>query len=128
MVAYGIKVVPREWQHSMPLPFTQAEHDSETLEQGTRILIYRAGVGIIAEGEVHGFAIHPRDWPAQTTADLPAEFAQADYLQPIGLLYTREEDVLSPAVVQTALGEEQTLASWQPISHEVYAQLANWPT
>lgn len=126
MAPYGIRVVPAEWQPSMPLPFTQAMHDTKTLEQGTRILLYREG--IIGEGEVHAFAIRPSEWPAQTTADLPAALKQADYLQPISLLYTREEP-LAPDEVRKALGDESFPQGdvWLPIAREVYEKLANWP-
>lgn|GEM_PF-5297597 len=126
MALYGIKVVPAAWEHSMPLPLSKAEHESGTIEQGTRILIYRAGEGIIGEGEVHAFAIQPSEWTPQTTENLPPELAQADYLQPIGLLYTRD-DAIVPKDVQAALGDDQPLNDWQTISREVYEQLANWP-
>ncbi|MEP7293032.1 MAG: hypothetical protein ABI835_14715 [Chloroflexota bacterium] len=128
MILYGIKVVPPEWEKAMPLPFSKAEHDAAKLEQGTRILLYREGEGIIGEGEVHGFAIHPKEWPAPTTEALPPSLAQADYLQPIGLLYSRE-DAISPDKVREALGDPAfpQAASWRPIEREVYERLANWP-
>lgn len=127
MALYGIKVVPAIWEYAMPLPFTQAEHNAVEMEQGMRILIYRAGAGIVAEGEVHGFAIRPSEWNPQTTADLPPEFQQADYLQPVRVLYSRE-DPIPPSEVQAALGDGQVLQDWQGVSRETYSRLTNWPS
>jgi hypothetical protein len=125
MALYGIKVVPATWQYSMPLPFSEAEHKGTEIEQGMRILIYREGEGIVAEGEVHAFAIRPSEWTPQSTAGLPAELQQADYLQPVGLLYSRD-DAIGQLEVQAALGAEP-LRDWQVISRDAYQQLANWP-
>lgn len=111
----------------MPLPFTEEEHNAVEMEQGMRILIYRQGAGIVAESEVHGFAIRPSEWNPQTTADLPPEFRRADYLQPVRVLYSRE-DPLAPTEVEAALGDGEKLKDWQAVSRETYSLLTNWPS
>lgn len=128
MTLYGIKVVPPEWEDEMPLPFDKAAHDNSGIEQGTRVLIFRRGEGIIGEGEVHGFFIQPKEWTGKSKDELPASLANADYLQTVGMLYHRDE-VIPPEDVQAAIedpafpqGEE-----WRPIDRDAYERLTDWP-
>jgi hypothetical protein len=126
---YAIKVVPPEWQETMPLPFNKTTHDYSKIDQGTRVLVYRSGEGIIGEGEVHGFFLRPDEWPAQTTANLPASLAQADYLLPLGMLYTRDR-VISPDGVRDLLDDRsfpQSIEAWRPIGEDLYEALTRWP-
>lgn len=128
MNLYGVKVVPPEWGDTMPLPFTKAEYDSAKPEQGTRILIYRYGEGIIGEAEVDGYVIRPAEWVPQSTAHLPPSLAEADYLQPMRLLYTRQ-DAITPERVRKALNDSTfppSADAWRLLDHDVYQQFANW--
>ena len=128
MTLYGIKVVPPEWQDTMPLPFDKASHDASGIEQGTRVLIFRRGEGILGEGEVHGFFIHPREWTGESKEDLPASLANADYLLPVGMLY-RREDVIPPQTVRDALNDPAFPSGdgWRTIDQDAYGRLTNYP-
>lgn len=130
MIRYGIMVVPPEWEEAMPLPFDQAVFDEAKLEQGTRILIYREGEGVVGEGEVAGYAVDPARWTPATVEHLPPSFAQADVLQPVRLLYTRE-DALTPDEVRQALEQPDFPhghGRWQALERDAYARLADWPS
>lgn len=129
MNLYGIKVVPPEWEETMPLPFGESVYDAAKLEQGTRVLIFRPGEGIVGEGEVAGFAIRPAEWKMPNPLHLPAALAQVDYLQPVRLLYTRKDSITAEQV-RKVLNEPLFPASsdvWRSLDRDVYQQLANWP-
>lgn len=127
---YAIKVVPPEWKVSMPLPFDKASHDASGVENGTRVLVYVQGTGIVAEGEVHGFFIEPRRWAQETKDNLPEAFANADYLLPLGVVYKREGttaitlEAVRDALADPAFPDGET---WRPIEREVYERLNNFP-
>jgi hypothetical protein len=128
MTEYAIKVVPAGWEHTMPLPFTKAAYDQSGIEQGTRVLIYRQDEGIVGEGEVHGFVVQPRAWPQDDKSGLPLALADADYLQPIGVLYMRDSSI-PPQVVRETLGDLAfpLREDWQPLSSDQYHTLTDWP-
>ncbi len=125
---YAIKVVPDEWTETLPLPFDKATHDALKIEQGTRILIYKHDQGIVGEGEVHGFFIRPREWSHEATDDLPDSFTRADYLLPVGMIYTRA-DAISPDAVRKALYDphfpERT--TWRALDQATYSRLNTFP-
>ena len=62
MILYAIKVVPPEWDDTMPLPFDKAAYEQAKLEQGTRVLLYRDGEGIVGEGEIAGYPVEAARW------------------------------------------------------------------
>jgi hypothetical protein len=126
---YAIKVVPPDWTDTMPLPFDKAQHDKAKLEQGTRVLIYRDGEGIVGEGEIAGFAVEPARWVSASLEHLPPSLAQAEILQPVKLLYSRE-NALTQQEVRHALEQPQFPqgADWLSLDRDQYARLANWPS
>jgi hypothetical protein len=128
MTLYGIKVVPPEWEDQMPLPFDKASHDASGVEQGTRILIFRRGEGIIGEGEVHGFFIQPKEWTSASKDDLPPSLANADYLLTVGMLYHRN-DVISPETVRDTLDDPAFPQGdvWCTIGQDAYQALTDYP-
>jgi hypothetical protein len=112
----------------MPLPFDKASHDASGVEQGTRILIFRHGEGIIGEGEVHGYFIHPKEWTSASKDELPPSLANADYLLPVGMLYHRE-NVISPETVYDILNDPAFPQGdiWRTIDQDAYRQLTDYP-
>ena len=129
MTRYAIKVVPPEWQEPMPLPFNKTTHDYSKIDQGMRVLVYRSGEGIIGEGEVRAFFLRPDEWPSQSTAQLPASIAQAEYLLPLAMLYQRDR-VISPDGVRDLLDDRsfpQSADTWRPIGEDLYEALTHWP-
>ncbi len=130
MSRYAIKVVPPEWQEPMPLPFNKNTHDYSKVEEGTRVLVYRSGEGIVGEGEVHAFFLRPDEWPSQNKGNLPASVAQADYLLPLTMLYVRDR-VVTPDGVRDILDDRsfpQSVDTWRPIGSELYDALTHWPS
>ncbi|MEO8396602.1 MAG: hypothetical protein ABI700_26650 [Chloroflexota bacterium] len=130
MSRYAIKVVPPEWREPMPLPFNKTTHDYSKIEEGTRVLVYRSGEGIIGEGEVHAFFLRPEEWPSQNKEHLPPSVAQADYLLPLAMLYVRER-VISPDGVRDLLDDRsfpQSVDTWRPIGSDLYDELTRWPS
>lgn len=125
---YGIKVVPHEWQDTMPLPFDKAAHDASKIQEGTRILVYKQGEGIVCEGEVRSYFLRPHEWARQSTDDLPDSLADADYLLPLSLIYTRE-DAIAPDAVRKALYDPHfpDRASWRALDSDTYRRLNNFP-
>jgi hypothetical protein len=124
---YAIKVVPPEWRETMPLPFNKTTHDYNKIEQGMRVLIYRGSEGIVAEGEIDGYFLHPHEWPAQSMENLPPSLAQADYLLPIALLYRRERPI-SPDDVRDLLDDRSFPPggdTWRPIGLDIYDELTD---
>ncbi len=123
---YAIQVVPPEWDDTMPLPFDRATHDSGAVEQGTHVLVYRRGEGIIGEGEVKGYFVQPDMWTPQSKMHLPDSLARADYLLPLGMVYRREE-AIPPEAVRAALDDPAFPlgSSWHPIDRDAYDRLNN---
>ncbi|MBI1257743.1 MAG: hypothetical protein GC204_09755 [Chloroflexi bacterium] len=127
MSRYAIKVVPPEWQDTMPLPFNKTTHDYSKIEQGTRVLVYRSGEGIVGEGDVEGYFVRPHEWPTESAEQLPPALAQADYLLPIAMLYLRER-VISPDKVRDLLDDRsfpQGIDTWRPIGLDLYDELTH---
>jgi hypothetical protein len=129
MTRYAIKVVPPEWEAPMPLPFDKTSHDYSKIEQGTRVLVFRRGEGIIGEGEVKGFFVQPSEWPPETKDTLSPAVAGADYLLPLGMLYSREKPITQDEVRQ-ALDDHSFPPGdvWRPIDQSMYHMLTNWPS
>jgi hypothetical protein len=132
MILYAIKVVPPEWEEAMPIPFTQAEHDQwgAQLQNGTRVLIFKdAPINqLIGEGEVHGFFVQPDRWTPTATDGLPPSLRGADYLLPLGMLYTRKtpESMISLHGVRAALDDPtfpRSANEWRPLEFEQYQRL-----
>ncbi len=125
---FAIKVVPAEWQHDLPLPFDRATHDAIDLQQGTRILIYQRGKGIVGEGEVDGFFVQPDEWMPSSKDDLPVLLADAEYLLPLRMLYSRR-DPIPPSSVQQVLDDPAfpNAVLWRPLSRNEYERLNSFP-
>ena len=132
MILYALKVVPPEWTEHMPLPFTQAEHEQwrDQIQNGTRVLIFKGAPvnQLIGEGEVHGFFVQPHRWTPSATDGLPAALAQADYLLPLGMLYTRQspESKISLSGVRSALDDPafpRAPLEWRVLTLEQYQRL-----
>ena len=127
MSRYAIKVVPPEWQETMPLPFNKTTHDYSKIEQGTRVLVYRSGEGIVGEGDIEGYFVRPQEWPAQSREQLPPVLAEADYLLPVAMLYLRERSI-SPDKVRDLLDDRsfpQSIDTWRPIGLDLYDELTH---
>lgn len=128
MNLYGIKIVPPDWSDAMPLPFDKSGYDTAKPEQGTRVLLFRAGEGLIGEAEIDGYVVRPAEWATPSTAHLPPSLAKADYLQPVRVLYMRA-DVITPEQVRKVLNNPtfpEAGDSWLTIDHNAYQQFANW--
>ena len=128
MSRYAIKVVPPEWQETMPLPFNKTTHDYSKIEQGTRVLVYRSGEGIIGEGEVRRLLSAPARMAVRKAREqLPPSVAQADYLLPLAMLYLRER-VITPDGVRDLLDDRsfpQSVDTWRPIGLDLYDELTH---
>ena len=124
MTRYAIKVVPPEWDYSMPLPFSRTMHDYNRIESGMRVLIYRSGVGIVGETEINSPFATPNEWPSDLIDDMPGAVASADYFLPLGGLYYRGK-VIHPDVVRQILSDSTFPAfeAWRPIDAQTYQQL-----
>lgn len=99
MIQFTLIVVPPDWQIDLPVPFNKATHDiwRDRLESGTRIIFYHPEQqAIVGEGEVNGFFIRPAEWPASSSADLPASVSSADYALPVRVLFQRAAESLIP--------------------------------
>lgn len=135
MSLFTLYVVPPGWRLGMPLPFTKAAHDvwRERLEAGTRIVLYDpAREAVVAEGEVHGIFIQPREWPNTSLDELPPSIANADYALPVRLLYQREAEALIPlGDVRRALEDEQfpqAAGELRELNNDTYQLLTqDWP-
>ncbi len=132
MLLYALKVVPPEWDEQLPIPFTQAEHDQwrDQIQNGTRVLIFKGAPvnQLVAEGEVHGFFVQPHRWSERATHGLPDALALADYLLPLGVLYTRQtpESRHSLNSVRSALNDPlfpHSPGEWRPLDFKEYQRL-----
>lgn len=132
MILYAIKVVPPEWEETMPIPFTKAEHDQwrDQIQNGTRVLIFKSAPvnQLVAEGEVHGFFVQPHRWTPTAVDDLPESLRNADYLLPLGVLYTRktEQSLISLNGVRIALDDPafpRHAGEWRPLNFDQYQRL-----
>lgn len=121
MPRYAIKTVPAEWKDTMPLPFDERTRMSAKIEPGLHVLIYRRGVGIVADGEIQANFIRSDAW--LTDQPLPPVLAQAPYLLPVEALYYRGK-VVAPEIVRQILGDPNfpPFDAWRPIDAQTYHQ------
>lgn len=131
MIQYAIKVVPPEWNEDLPIPFTRTEHERwhDQIQNGTRVLIFKSAPvnQLVAEGEVRGFFVQPHRWTPTSTDGLPDSLANADYLLPLGVLYTRKADArFSLTEVRAALEDPafpRDDGEWRELDLDHYQRL-----
>lgn len=123
MPRYAIKVVPHDWQESLPLPFHKTSRDYSKIEPEMHILVYQQTVGIIGDTVVTTLFLTAREWADQNTGSLPNALADADYLLPFDALYYRGK-VIPPQAVRDILSDPTfpRLDGWRPISAEIHHQ------
>jgi hypothetical protein len=105
------------------------------VQNGTRVLIFKGSPvnELVAEGEVHGFFIQPREWAESARDGLPPSLANADFLLPLGMLIKRgsETSRISLEGVRKALEDEsfpRSADEWRALDNEIYRRLIHeWP-
>jgi len=124
MPRYAIKVVPPDWQDTLPLPFHKNIQAYNKIEIGTHVLIYRFEAGIIGDAEIRSPFISPHEWEASAKIELPPSLRGADLLLPLEAVYYRGK-VVPPETVRQILSDSlfPQLENWRPIDPQTYQQL-----
>ena len=124
MPRYAIKVVPPDWQDTLPLPFHKNIQAYNKIEIGTHVLIYRFEAGIIGDAEIRSPFVLPVAWEAAAKIELPPSLRGADLLLPLEAVYYRGK-VVPPETVRQILSDPlfPQLENWRPIDAQTYQQL-----
>ena len=106
MPRYAIKVVPADWQDTLPLPFHKNIQAYNKIELGTHVLIYRREAGIIGDAEIRSAFVQPDAWAELAKLEqLPACLLGADSLLPLEAIYYRGK-VVPPENVRQILSDQ----------------------